>query len=303
MSRHNSIANLDDDDLLEGEESGAPAGPERVPAVPEPVIIAQGRPRPALRLADLPEPEEIEASGPLSAEEEDLYALCMRGVEEFKTAWWVLGKSMANMNSRRLYRKTHPTFEAWVKDTLDKSRATAYEEMTAYVVGELVSARADKAFEEDSNSTSSARVPSIGKKAAGALNSVTKDYGAAVSVAVIETIEDSTGKKVPVKALTGIVQQLPRKKEKELTEEELTALARELAASEAGKTQPAEDAAERKDLTSLNSLRTAVSSLEAAHRALAPAKVRSALDEAPEEAARLLATAQDLSAKVAKRVG
>ncbi|MEW2635404.1 hypothetical protein AB0903_28105 [Streptomyces sp. NPDC048389] len=309
MSRRNSIADLDDDDLLEeeGGEGGAPVGPQHVPAVPEPVVIAQGRPRPALRLADLPEPEEVDASGPLSAEEEDLYSLCMRGVEEFKTAWWVLGKSMANMNSRHLYRKTHPTFEAWVRDTLGKSRATAYEEMTAYVVGELVSARADKAFEDNSNDVSArADIPFIGKKAASALNGITKDYGAEMSVAVIETIEDATGKKVPVKALTGIVQQLPRKEEKVLTEEELTALARELAASQAGKPQSAEGAPNGKDESpsaspALAGLRTAVSQLEAAHRALAPAKVKLALEEAPEEAARLLAEAEDMSTKATNR--
>ncbi|MFC9431506.1 hypothetical protein [Streptomyces sp. NPDC056987] len=300
MSRRNSIADLDDDDLFEEGET-PDHSPPHIPAVPEQAVIAQGRPRPALRLADLPEPEDVDASGPLSAEEEDLYNLCMRGVQEFKTAWWVLGKSMANMNSRHLYRKTHPTFEAWVKDTLGKSRATAYEEMTAYVVGELVSARADKAFEENSNEMSArADTPSISKKAASALNPVTQDYGAEVSVAVIETIQDATGKKVPVKTLTGIVQQLPRKAEEELTPEELTTRAHNLAAQSGQNTTDSHG--NNRDSSTLVGLRHAVTRLKEAHRALAPAKVKQALDEAPDETTRLLADAKELAIEVTNRI-
>ncbi|WP_141747217.1 hypothetical protein [Streptomyces agglomeratus] len=96
-----------------------------------------------------------------------------------------------------------------------------------------MSARADKAFEKNSNDVSArADIPSIGKKAAGALNPITKDYGAETSVAVHETIKDAAGKTVTVKAITGIVQQLPRKEERELTQDELTALSRSQHASE-----------------------------------------------------------------------
>ncbi|WP_434600101.1 hypothetical protein [Streptomyces sp. A5-4] len=310
MTPRNSIADLDDDDLDEGGPGGVPeqaAGPENLAAVPEPVVIAQGRPRAALRLADLPEPKETDATGPLSAEEEDLYNLCMRGVDEFRTAWWVLGKSMANMNSRRLYRKTHTSFEAWVKDTMDKSRATAYEEMTAYVVGELMSARADKVFEDDSNDVSArADTPPIDKKTAGALNKVTKDYGAEMSVAVIETIEDATGKKVPVKELRGIVSKLPRKAEDKLTEEELTALAREIATRQSQTTESAPQSDSHQvgsGSTALDSLRAAVSQLEAAHRALAPAKIKQAHEAAPDQTAQLLADANKTARKVVGRTG
>ncbi|GAA1930636.1 hypothetical protein [Streptantibioticus ferralitis] len=322
MSRP-GIADLDDDDLEEGAgASDVPSqgsSPENVPAVLEPVKVAQGRPRPALTLADLPEPEETEAIGPLTAEEESLLQLCMRGIEQFENAWWVMGKSLANIKARRLYRKTHDSFEAFCWDNFRKSRATAYEEMTAYAVGELVSARADRSFEGNSNGVSaradrsfegnsngvSARAdPAISKKAAAAVNTITQDYGADVSVAVVETIRDAAGKKVPVKVITGVVQKLPRKKEQELTQEELTARAHELATAQAQaslRNGEQERQADGAPGTAMASLHTALSQLKAAHLALAPAKVKQALEEAPEEAAELLADAEDTAVKAANR--
>ncbi|MEU9943101.1 hypothetical protein [Streptomyces lavendulae] len=287
-----------------GQQSGGPATTEDDghSHAPAPRPFAQGRPDKMMTLADLPEPIETpDATGDLSDEEEQILALCMRGVQQFEDAWWVMGKSMANISSRRLYRKTHPSFEAFAQEVFKKSRPIAYEEMTAYAIGELLSARADKAFEENSNGVSArADIPSIGKKAAGALNPITKDYGAETSVAVHETIKDATGKTVTVKALTGIVQQLPRKEERELTQDELTALAREVAAN-TPRTTPEKPATAQP--TALDGLRNAVTQLEAAHRALAPASIKKALEEDADEAAKILASAKSAADKAAARAG
>lgn len=263
--------------------------------------FAQGRPEKMLSLSDLPDPVETpDAMGDLSEEEEQILALCMRGVQQFEDAWWVMGKAMANISSRRLYRKTHPTFADFARDTFNKSRPIAYEEMTSYAIGELLSARADKVFESNSNDVSvRADSLAIGKKAAGALNPITKDYGADTSVAVYETIKDATGRTVTVKAITGIVQQLPRKEEKELTREQLLSLARDAAAT----TPPTDAAGENRPLSALHSLRDALAHLEAAHRALAPARTKRALEEDPEKAAALLASVKEAAARTASRAG
>ncbi|MFF8919006.1 hypothetical protein ACF08M_38355 [Streptomyces sp. NPDC015032] len=160
-----------------------------------------------------------------------------------------------------------------------------YEEMTAYAIGELLSARAD--------------APSIGKKAAGALNPITKDYGAETSVAVHETIKDATGKTITVKAITGIVQQLPREEEQELTQNELTALVGEVAANppRTGQENPKIEGR----LSALETLRSAVTQLEAAHRALAPATIKKALEQDPDETAKVLASAKSTADKAAVR--
>ena len=280
------------------QQGGAPAAPA---ADGQPVVFAQGRPEKMMTLADLPEPIETpDATGDLSDEEEQILALCMRGVQQFEDAWWVMGKAMANISNRRLYRKTHATFESFAQDVFKKSRPIAYEEMTAYAIGELLSARADKAFEGKSNGLSAhADTPSIGKKAAGALNPITKDYGPETSVAVHETIKDATGKTVTVKALTGVVQQLPRKEEKELTRDELTALAREIAAN-ASRSEQAQQANGGQP-SALDALRGAVSQLEAGHRALAPASIKRALEEDAGETAKILATAKTTASKAAAR--
>ncbi|WP_413751726.1 hypothetical protein NRF20_00100 (plasmid) [Streptomyces sp. R-74717] len=223
--------------VVPGQQAPQPAAPDAAAGPGSgqpPVAFAQGRPEKPLLLSDLPDPVETpDAIGDLSEEEEQILALCMRGIRQFEDAWWVMGKAMANISNRRLYRKTHATFADFAREVFQKSRPLAYEEMTSYAIGELLSARADNPFEENSNDVSArADTPTIGKKAAGALNPITKDYGPETSVAVHETIKDATGKTVTVKVITGIVQQLPRKDERELTQEELTTLARELASSQ-----------------------------------------------------------------------
>ncbi|MEV5646219.1 hypothetical protein AB0L67_40000 [Streptomyces flaveolus] len=261
--------------------------------------FAQGRPEKMMTLADLPDPVETpDATGDLSEEEEQILALCMRGIQQFEDAWWVMGKAMANINNRRLYRKTHATFADFAREVFNKSRPTAYEEMTSYAIGELLSARADKAFEENSNGVSArADIPSIGKKAAGALNPITKDYGPEASVAVHESIKDATGKTITVKAITGIVQQVPRKEDKELSQDELTALVRELATSTAQTRKQQTD----EQGSALEALRDAVRHLEDAHRALAPARIKRALEEDAGETAKLLESAKATADKAAAR--
>ncbi|WP_141746790.1 hypothetical protein [Streptomyces agglomeratus] len=146
-----------------------------------------------------------------------------------------------------------------------------------------------------------ADIPSIGKKAAGALNPITKDYGAETSVAVHETIKDATGKTVTVKAITGIVQQLPRKEERELTQGELTALVREVAANTPRNGQEKPNAGGQP--SALDALRSAVTQLEAAHRALAPANIKKALEQDADETAKVLASAKSTADKAAARAG
>lgn len=289
-------------------QSGVPGQPSGLPATPSSVsnadtsvaiTFAQGRADKAMTLTDLPDPVETpDASGDLSDEEEFILGLCMKGIRQFENAWWVMAKALANVNARRLYRKTHPTFEAFVKDTLNKSRPTAYEEITAYSVGELMSARADSSFEGNSNSLS-ARAD-IGKKAAVALNPITKAYGPEVAVSVHETIQDAAGEAVSLRKLSGVIKQLPRPKDgtDKLTPDELTALAREIAAKQS---EPSPAPGTESAHPAVAELRKAVEQLTAAHKALAPAKITLAKEQDREAADKLLAEAERLASKVAAR--
>ncbi|MFE9913441.1 hypothetical protein [Streptomyces clavifer] len=284
-----------------GQPSGLPDLPSSVskPSGSSVVTFAQGRADKTMTLTDLPDPVETPAaSGDLTEEEELILGLCMKGIRQFENAWWVMAKALANVNARRLYRKTHASFEAFAKDTLNKSRPTAYEEITAYAVGELMSARADSSFEENSNNVS-ARAD-IGKKAAIALNPITKAYGPEVAVAVHETIVDASGKAVPVKTLSGVVRQLPRPSADtgRLTEDELKALAREIVVNQSpAASEPGIESA----ATAVAELRRAVDQLAEVHRALAPAKTSCAKEEDAQAAEELLAEAERLGVKVAAR--
>ena len=302
------IAGLDDDDILPAADAaGAGTIPTQAEGVVAPLVapsappveLAQGRPRPALTVADLPEPEETEATGDLSPDEEQLLSLCMRGIEQFKASWWVFAKAVANINSRRLYRKTHDSFEDFAQQVLGKSSKTLYEEIKAYPVGELLSARADTSFEGNSNNPS-ARAD-ISKKAAAAWNPVTKTHGPEVVVQVHETIQDAAGRTLPHRELTGVITKFREQTQgADLSQEELLALGRELGtqlqnAPQGNSESTGADAA-------LTGLRTAVDLLTRANRALAPAKVKQVLEEAPAEAAELLAEAEVLAVKIGNRV-
>ncbi|WP_351233289.1 hypothetical protein [Streptomyces sp. NPDC002133] len=291
---------------LPNQQSGLPSVPSAVTGstdAQDTIAFAQGRAEKMMTFDDLPDPVETpDASGDLSHEEEQVLDLCMRGIKQFENAWWVMGKALANINARRLYRKTHNTFEDFCRDVLNKSRPTAYEEMTSYPIGELLSARADKSFEAQSNGMSARADTTIGKKAAAALSSITQDYGAEVSVAFVETVQDAAGKKVPVKAITGLVQQLPRRQDHELTPEELLARARQLVTKAMNPEGESEGAGFAGVSPALACLRDAVSDLRAAYQKLTPAKVKQALADAPEEAAELLTEAERAAIRVSNRV-
>lgn len=256
--------------------------------------FAQGRAEKLMTLADLPDPVETHAFGPLTSEEEQILDLCLQGVRQFEQSWWVMAKAMANINARRLYRRTHDTFESFAREAFGKSKSTAYEEITAYPVGELLSARADTLFEQDSNALS-ARAD-ITKKAAIALNPITKDYGAATAVAVWESVVDATGEAVPFKKLTGIIRQLPRKASSDTTETDLTTLARKLAAE-----QPSPAPVGDVSADAMDALRKTVGQLGVVYRALAPAKVAAAYSADPVAAADLFVELDRVAARVAER--
>jgi hypothetical protein len=284
---------------LPGQATGLPVVPSKsVKDVSEQTTFAQGRAEKMLTFTDLPDPVETpNATGDLSEEEEGILSLCMQAFKQFEIAWWVTAKGMANVNARKLYRKTHPTFESFAQDVFNKSRPLAYEEMASYPIGELLSARADTPFDGDSNNVPArADTPSIGKKAAGALNPITKDYGPETSIAVHESIQDAAGKEVSVKALKAVITQLPRREDEEMTPEQLAARAREIATSTeppASKTSGSPSA--------LENLRTVSDALKSAHRALAPSKVAQARAAAPDEVARLLSETAGLATKIAER--
>ncbi|MFH1834209.1 MAG: MT-A70 family methyltransferase [bacterium] len=56
---------------------------------------------------------------------------------------WVIGESLAEVQSTRLYRESHPTFEAWIKERFGMSRPRAYQLIGAVKTRALLSTRLD----------------------------------------------------------------------------------------------------------------------------------------------------------------
>jgi len=75
-------------------------------------------------MSSLALPEAIEGSIPLTNREKTLKAelegIVERGIQQFLE----VGLALSELRSKRLYRVTHPTFEAYVRDRFGLARST-----------------------------------------------------------------------------------------------------------------------------------------------------------------------------------
>ncbi|MEU4932075.1 hypothetical protein AB0G54_37170 [Streptomyces yokosukanensis] len=228
-------------------------------------MFAQGRPQPMLRAEDLPDPIDApEAQGPLSSDEAERWELCKRSFEQFQQAWWVAAKALDISLRGRLWRAEYDTAEAFIGDVAGMSTSNAYRQIAGAEVAAVLAS--PPKFELESNDLSRMRDSAevrdsepeqkpesepgpeplvISQRAAEALTRVQKDYGAEAAADTYRTVAEVTGKdKVSQKTITGIVQQLPRKEDRELSEDELKERVRTLAAEQIEK-----EAAEKKAAT------------------------------------------------------
>ncbi|WP_411130104.1 hypothetical protein [Streptomyces sp. x-19] len=87
-----------------------------------------GRPADLVVTSDMiPVPVTVSASGELTHDELHQLGECERAVENLATAMWLAGKALQSIRDRRLYRKTHGTFEEYVKERWEISVRAAYQ--------------------------------------------------------------------------------------------------------------------------------------------------------------------------------
>lgn len=236
-------------------------------------VIAQGRPQPMLGVEDIPDAIDApEAHGPLSSDEEERWELCKLGFQQFQKAWWVAAKALDVSLRGRLWRSEYDTAEAFIGDVASMSTSNAYRQIAGAEVAALLasppkfelesndssrmrdSTETQDPFESESNDLSRMRDSTetgtdpeplvISQRAAEALAHVREDYGAGVAAEAYRTVAQATGKdKVSQKTITGIVQQLPRKKEEELHPNEFQQRVRTLAVEQSAKEAAARKAA------------------------------------------------------------
>lgn len=216
-----------------------------------------------LRVEDLPDPIDApEAQGPLSSDEAERWELCKRSFEQYQQAWWVAAKALDISLRGRLWRAEYDTAEAFIGDVAGMSTSNAYRQIAGAEVAAVLASPSK--IELESNDLSRMRDSTemrdpepgqdpgpgpeplvISQRAAEALTRVREDYGATVAADAYRTVAEVTGKdKVSQKTITGIVQQLPRKKDAELSEDELKERVRTLAVKQTKK-----EAAEKKAAT------------------------------------------------------
>ncbi|MFJ3673629.1 hypothetical protein ACIPSE_45030 [Streptomyces sp. NPDC090106] len=210
-----------------------------------PMEFAQGRPQPMLRVEDLPDAVDApEAHGPLSSDEQEAWETCKGAFQQYHQAWWVAAKALDIALRGRLWRAEFDTAEAFIGVVADMSTSNAYRQIAGAEVAALLAAPPKIELESNDLSRmrdSAEREPAaeplvISQRAAEALSPVRSDYGASVAADAYRTVAEVTGKdRVSQKVIIGIVQQLPRKEEEELSKDELTERIRSLAAAQTGK--------------------------------------------------------------------
>ncbi|WP_331720074.1 hypothetical protein OG762_51500 (plasmid) [Streptomyces sp. NBC_01136] len=213
-----------------------------------------------LRVEDLPDPVDApEAQGPLSSDEVERWELCKRSFEQYQQAWWVAARALDISLRGRLWRAEYDTAEAFIGDVAGMSTSNAYRQIAGAEVAAVLAS--PPRFELESNDLSRMRDSAevrdpepeqdpepeplvISQRAAEALTRVREDYGATAAADTYRTVAEVTGKdKVSQKTITGIVQQLPRKKDAELSEDELKERVRTLAVKQTEKEAAEKEAA------------------------------------------------------------
>lgn len=103
--------------------------------------VAAGKPTaPAAPVVvDIPEPyDQPDATGELSTQERGHLAACEAALDVLRTAFWRAGKALAVINSARLYRESHATFEDYVTERWQMQRAQAYRLINAAAIAEPI---------------------------------------------------------------------------------------------------------------------------------------------------------------------
>ncbi len=142
----------------------------------------------------VPAPYAATEEGQLSASEHDDLAACEDALNSLRLAFWAAGKALQVIRDARLYRETHDTFEEYVEDRWDMSRAQAYRLIAAWPLAERLSPIGDKRLNE----------PQIRE-----LLPVARDHGQDAAVTVYSTVAETDGVTVTAAVLHGVVGILP----------------------------------------------------------------------------------------------
>lgn len=141
----------------------------------------------------LPDPYKAFSDSPnlIDTERNDL-AVCEAAIEALRLAFWAAGKALQVIRDARLYRATHATFEDYVDQRWDMSRAQAYRLIEAWPLAERLSPIGDK----------------INESQVRELLPLASRHGQDAAVAVYQAVAEADGVRVTASLLGDVVKTL-----------------------------------------------------------------------------------------------
>src|ERR1700682_256967 len=91
----------------------------------------------------MPETAHLETLEALSPSESKTLKHCESDLENFRTSYYRAGEALRTIRDQRLYRETHPSFEAYLAEKWNMSRPWAYQLIDAANVRRNLSAVTD----------------------------------------------------------------------------------------------------------------------------------------------------------------
>lgn len=162
-------------------------------AAAEPALVAGAL---ASVPAAVPMPREpLSESGPLAEAERADLEVCEAALDRLRLAFAAAGKALQVIRDARLYRETHDTFEAYVAERWDMSRASAYRLIDAWPLAEALSPIGDTRLNEGQIRE---------------LLPVADRHGQDAAVTVYRTIAETDGVRLTAAVIKGAVQVIPR---------------------------------------------------------------------------------------------
>jgi hypothetical protein len=152
-------------------------------------------PAPATEPPRVPDPREPLSDGEdlLPQEQADL-AACEVAIDTLRLAFWAAGKALQVIRDARLYRSTHPTFEAYCEDRWQMQRAHANRLIRAWPLAEALAPIGAKALNEGQIRE---------------LLPLVTEHGEEAAATVYRTIAETDGVRVTAAVLRGVVGVLP----------------------------------------------------------------------------------------------
>jgi hypothetical protein len=140
----------------------------------------------------LPAPYAATGDGQLSGDERADLAACEAALDNLRVAFWAAGKALQVIRDARLYRGKYATFEDYLAERWDMSRAQAYRLIDAWPLAERMSPMGD-----------------INERQIRELLPLADRHGQDAAVTVYRAVTEADGVQVTATVLRGAVGILP----------------------------------------------------------------------------------------------